>query len=68
METKVCLPKNSGDVKSLKQSDTGNAVCACADLSEITGVCLYETRCEKTGLRDFRPGPTQTGLYSHRRC
>ena len=41
METKVCLPKNSGDVKSLKQSDTGNAVCACADLSEITGVCLY---------------------------
>ena len=24
-------------------------------------------RCEKTGLRGFRPGPTQTGLYSHRR-
>ena len=21
----------------------------------------------KTGLRGFRPGPTQTGLYSHRR-
>ena len=28
----------------------------------------YEPRCEKTGLRGFRPGPTQTGLYSHRRC
>ena len=28
---------------------------------------LYEPRCEKTGLRGFRPGPTQTGLYSHRR-
>ena len=27
----------------------------------------YETRCEKTGLRGFRPGPTQIGLYSHRR-
>ena len=27
----------------------------------------YEPRCEKTGLRGFRPGPTQTGLYSHRR-
>ena len=27
---------------------------------------LYEPRCEKTGLRGFRPGPTQTGLYSHR--
>ena len=28
---------------------------------------LYEPRCEKTGLRGFRPGPTQTGLHSHRR-
>ena len=27
----------------------------------------YEPRCEKTGLRGFRPGPTQTGMYSHRR-
>ena len=27
----------------------------------------YEPRCEKTCLRGFRPGPTQTGLYSHRR-
>ena len=27
----------------------------------------YELRCEKTGLGGFRPGPTQTGLYSHRR-
>ena len=27
----------------------------------------YEPRREKTSLRDFRPGPTQTGLYSHRR-
>ena len=26
-----------------------------------------EPRCEKTGLRGFRPGPTQTRLYSHRR-
>ena len=27
----------------------------------------YEPRCEKTGLRGLRPGPTQTGLCSHRR-
>ena len=27
---------------------------------------LTEPRCEKTGLRCFRPGPTQTRLYSHR--
>ena len=26
-----------------------------------------EPRSEKTGLRGFRPGPRQTGLYSHRR-
>ena len=26
---------------------------------------LYEPRAEKTGLRGFRPGPTQTGLYCH---
>ena len=28
---------------------------------------LSEPRREETGLRDFRPGPTQTGLYSQRR-
>ena len=27
----------------------------------------FEPRCEKTGLRGFRPGPTQTGLYNHKR-
>ena len=27
----------------------------------------YEPRCEKIGLRGFRPGPTQTRLYNHRR-
>ena len=26
---------------------------------------LYEPCCEKTGLRGFRPGTTQTGLYNH---
>ena len=28
---------------------------------------IDEPRCEKTGLRGFRPGPTQTGLYNHTR-
>ena len=28
---------------------------------------IFEPRCEKSGLRDFRPGPTKSGLYSHRR-
>ena len=26
---------------------------------------ITEPRCEKTGLRGFRPGPTQTRLYNH---
>ena len=39
---------------------------------EHNGLCislcklLFEPRREKTGLRGFRPGPTQTGLYSLR--
>ena len=28
---------------------------------------IYEPRREKTGLRGFRPGPTQTRLYNHTR-
>ena len=31
----------------------------------LTGLVSYEPRCEKTGLRGFRPGPTKTGLYNH---
>ena len=33
----------------------------------FSGWLPNEPRCEKTGLRGFRPGPTQTGLYNHRR-
>ena len=36
-------------------------------LSKINWFTVYKPRCEKTGLRGFGPGPTQTGLYSHRR-
>ena len=28
---------------------------------------MIEPRNEKTGLRGFLPGPTQTGLYNNRR-
>ena len=28
---------------------------------------IYEPRCEKNGLRGFRPGLTQTRLYNHTR-
>ena len=44
----------------------------CRVLTSTVGVNVflgvsYEPRREKTGLRDFRTGPTQTGLYSLRR-
>ena len=32
-----------------------------------TTKCLYEPRCEKSGLQSFRPGPTQTKLVNHTR-
>ena len=34
---------------------------------EVTQLKTYEPRSEKTCLRGFRPGPTQTELYSPRR-
>ena len=34
---------------------------------EISDLLVNEPRCEKTGLRGFRPGPKQTRLHSDRR-
>ena len=39
----------------------------CYPNDNVKSSTCYEPRCEKTGFRDFRPGPTQTGLCSHRR-
>ena len=36
-------------------------------VEEISKLWPFEPRCEKTGLRGFRPGTTQTGLYNHTR-
>ena len=36
-------------------------------LQMLTRSPTLEPRCEKTGLRGFRPGPTLTRLYSYRR-
>ena len=38
--------------------------------SKVSGCPIIkelEPRCEKTGLRGFLPGPTQTRLYNHTR-
>ena len=37
------------------------------DVSERNIQLIYKPRREKTGLRGFRPGPTQTGLYKLRK-
>ena len=72
------LPKS--EISSLLPSSVDVLYCLCRTWSETTKtdflvMCLiysttaslYEPRYEKTGLRGFRPGPTQTGLYNHRR-
>ena len=35
------------------------------DADHMSLSVIFEPRCEKTGLPGFRPGLTQTGLYSH---
>ena len=49
-------------MKTLFSSLAGNGI-----LNDTMGFASDEPRREKTELRDFRPGPTQTGLYSLRR-
>ena len=50
----------------------GNIVRSCIfqpflAVNQLSESLRYEPLCEKTGLRGFRPGPTQTGLCSDRR-
>ena len=60
---KIVYSENKQKMDSLKFKQGG--LCY-ADLSVNLGKS-YEPRCEKTGLRGFRPGLTQTGLCSQRR-
>ena len=39
----------------------------CLGASHLQNKTIYKRDVRKTGLRGFRPGPTQTGLCSHRR-
>ena len=54
------------NVLFVRSCERNNQVTAEAE-GVVGSVKLFEPRCEKTGLRGFRPGPTQTGLYIHRR-
>ena len=44
----------------------GYQECLCTEGYSDARFVPYEPRCEKTGLQGFRPGLTQTGLYSRR--
>ena len=69
--------KNGNEIGLLWRNDKINSfhyhqmctlVCLCLESKgPVNNSHIYEPRYEKTGLRGFRPGPTQTGLYSHRR-
>ena len=42
-------------------------ICSHSAIPDLGFNVIFEPCCEKTGLRGFRPGPIQTGLYNHRR-
>ena len=61
------VPKRRATVRQLRGiADELRSVSTGVNAGRFVGT-LLESRCEKTGLRGFRPGLTQTGLYSHRR-
>ena len=63
-----CVGKPSGALWHLRKK-TENTLKRCLQetMSDMNVLCikLNEPRCEKTGLRGFRPGPTQTRLCNH---
>ena len=61
------LVGNPEDKKNLKvcqiTSNEYQQLCFYGKLTKLS--LVYEPRSEKTGLRGFRPGHTQTGLCNH---
>ena len=60
------MNKNTQTVVVIK-SDLSMTLLTHSGTYPIKGMFVYEPRSEKTGLRGFRPGPTQIRLYSYRR-
>ena len=76
LSPKINCRKNVHEDDNVKINSRKEVGLQCLNLSPIVFHCidvlmtlffLYEPRSEKTGLWGFRPGPTQTRLYSHRR-
>ena len=64
--TVTYLPNNTNFLGENFELATNSRIFAKIKFSQ-TFLDLQEPRREKTGLRDFRPGPTQTGLYKLRK-
>ena len=62
-------PSMSDDCSVLRTSlmSNGNELIYRLMICVFNGYMSFEPRFEKTGLRGFRPGPTQTRLYNHTR-
>ena len=55
-------------LEKMIDSDLLNKVLSDSVIEQLTDdQVILELRHEKTSLRGFQPGPTQTGLYNHRR-
>ena len=61
------ISSNTHLISSAGIKSTKDVALLYADKQHTISRLRTDPRCEKTGLRGFRPGPTQTGLYSHRR-
>ena len=59
-----CEPNGSDEliIRRMKRRAIHNLI-----MLKNTPYHIYEPRYEKTGRRGFRPGPTLTGLYIHKR-
>ena len=51
--------------KKMKSYHTQPTLFAAIFIGFATFAVIFEPRSEKTGLRGFRPGPTETGLRNH---
>ena len=63
-----CIKEKSGKLNFVKVMQVGFSYSLGQKIVNAIKLprVLVEPRREKTGLRGFRPGPTQTGLYSLR--
>ena len=63
----MLLAVKEGEMKPPHRALTTKTILHCAPCCCSHHANMSLVLSEKTGLRGFRPGPTQTGLYSHRR-